>query len=120
MTQTSRRLVLLLLTLPLLVSAAAGIQEPKRQFTLDAKKFKFSPGRLEVEEGDVVRITLIAGDIPHSFTIDDYRIAKRGEPGKPLTFDFLADHSGTFKFYCNLTIDDGCKKMSGELIVKKK
>lgn len=77
------------------------------------------PARLEVEEGDIVRITLIAGDIPHSFTVDTYRIAKRGEPGKPVTFEFLADRAGTFRFYCNLMIDDGCRKMAGELVVRK-
>lgn len=118
MTLTMRRCLLLLL-LPALLSAAPRAPQSRREFTVDAKKYTFSPARLEVEEGNLVRITLIAGDIPHSFTIDDYRIAKRGNPGKPVTFEFLADHAGTFKFYCNLTIDDGCRKMAGELVVKK-
>ena len=120
MTQTSRRALLFLLVVPALLSAAPRPQEARREFTVDAKKYAFAPARLEVEQGDVVRVTLIAADIPHSFTIDDYRIAKRGEPGKPVTFEFLADRAGTFKFYCNLTIDDGCRKMAGELIVAKK
>lgn len=120
MTQTLRRSLLLLLVLPALLSAAPLRQGAKRDFTVDAKKYAFTPARIEVEQGDVVRVTLIADDIPHSFTIDGYRIAKRGEPGKPVTFEFLADHAGTFKFYCNLTIDDGCRKMAGELVVTKK
>lgn len=120
MTHTLRRCLLLLLLVPAMLSADAGRVQGRREFTVDAKKYKFEPARLEVEEGDLVRITLIAGDIPHSFTIDSYRIAKRGEPGKPVTFEFLADHAGTFKFYCNLMIDDGCRRMSGELVVKKK
>lgn len=119
MTMTARRSLLLLLVLPALLSAAPRPQGAKREFTVDAKKYAFAPARIDVAEGDVVRVTLVAGDIPHSFTIDDYRIAKRGEAGKPLTFEFLADRAGTFKFYCNLTIDDGCKKMAGELIVTK-
>lgn len=119
-TPSLRRALLLLLVVPALVAAAPRPQEAKREFVVDAKKFAFSPARIEVEEGDVVRITLIAADIPHSFTIDEYRIAKRDEPGKPLTFEFLANRAGTFKFYCNLTIDDGCRKMAGELIVAKK
>lgn len=120
MTQTSRRYLLLLLVVPAFLSAAPRPQTSKREFTVDAKKFAFTPARVEVEQGDVVRVTLVTADIPHSFTIDDYRIAKRGEPGKPVTFEFLADRAGTFKFYCNLTIDDGCRKMAGELIVTKK
>jgi cytochrome c oxidase subunit II len=119
MTLTMRRCLLLLLLVPALLSATPRAPHAKREFTVDAKKYAFSPARLEVDEGDLVRITLIAGDIPHSFTIDDYRIAKRGNPGKPVSFEFLADHAGTFKFYCNLMIDDGCRKMAGELVVKK-
>ncbi len=118
MRHTLRRGLLLLLVVPALLSAAPAATQSKREFTVDARKYGFSPARIEVEQGDVVRITLISADIPHSFTVDDYRIAKRGEPGKALTFEFLADHPGTFKFYCNLTIDDGCKRMSGELIVR--
>lgn len=118
MTHILRR-CLLLMVLAALFPAAPHAQT-KREFTVDAKKYKFEPAHIEVDEGDVVRITLIADDIPHSFTIDNYRIAKRSEPGKSVTFEFLADHAGTFRFYCNLMLDDGCRKMSGELVVRKK
>lgn len=103
-----------------LTVVALSAQTAKRDVTLDAKKFAFTPGRIEVFEGDVVQITLVPADIPHSFTIDAYKIAKRAEPGKPVTFEFLCDKPGTFRFYCNLTIDDGCKRMAGELVVAKK
>ena len=119
MTLSLRRAILALVLLPALLSAAPRPTQGRREFTVDAKKYKFAPARIEVDEGDLVRITLVAGDIPHSFTIDDYRIAKRSEPGKPVTFEFLADRAGTFKFYCNLMIDDGCRKMAGEMVVRK-
>ena len=95
-------------------------QTAKREVTLDANKFAFTPAKIEVFEGDVVQITLVPADMPHSFTVDAYKIAKRAEPGKPVTFEFLCDKTGTFRFYCNLTVDDGCKRMIGELIVHKK
>lgn len=106
----------------LLAQAAVtrAAQLPKRQITLDAKKFAFTPAKIEVFEGDVVEITLVPADIPHSFTVDAYKIAKRAEPGKPVTFEFLCDKPGTFRFYCNLSLDDGCKRMAGELTVRKK
>lgn len=119
MMRRMRRCLLLLLILPAVLSAAAPPQT-RREITIDAKKYAFAPARLEVTEGDLLRITVVAADIPHSFTIDSYRIAKRAEPGKPVTFDLLADRAGTFKFYCNLMIDDGCRRMSGELVVKKR
>jgi heme/copper-type cytochrome/quinol oxidase subunit 2 len=51
-------------------------------------------------------------------TIDSYRISKRVSPGQPVTFEFRADHPGTFPYYCNLQIDDGCRRMRGELVVR--
>ena len=43
-----------------------------------------------------MRVTFSTSDIPHSFTIDKYRIAKRVEPGKPIVFEFRADQPGRF------------------------
>jgi heme/copper-type cytochrome/quinol oxidase subunit 2 len=84
----------------------------------EADRYAFSPARIEVRQGDIVKITLIAEDIAHSFTIDEYRISKRASPGRSVTFEFCADRSGRFVFYCNLTADEGCQAMRGELIVR--
>jgi cytochrome c oxidase subunit 2 len=110
----------ILSAMTILAAAGSTAALNKREVTLDAKKFAFSPATIDVFEGDVVQITLVPADIPHSFTVDAYKIAKRAEPGKPVTFEFLCNKAGTFRFYCNLTIDDGCKRMAGELIVRKK
>jgi heme/copper-type cytochrome/quinol oxidase subunit 2 len=99
----------------LLLRAQEGSE---RRFTVSAHKYAFSPERLEVQQDDVVRITFSTSDIPHSFTIDKYRIAKRVESDKPIVFEFRADQPGRFPIYCNLTADEGCKKMVGELVVK--
>ena len=64
------------------------------------------------------RSTLHTDDIAHSLTIDEYRIAKRVGPGHPVTFEFRADRAGTFPYYCNLQIEDGCRQMHGELVVR--
>ena len=71
-----------------------------------------------MDENDLVRVTMKTEDIPHSFVSDEYRIAKRAAPDRPTTFEFRADQAGTFKFYCNLKIDDGCREMHGELTVR--
>jgi heme/copper-type cytochrome/quinol oxidase subunit 2 len=89
----------------------------ERAVTVAAHKYAFSPARLEVRQDDLVRVTFSTDDIPHSFTIDKYRIAKRVEPGKPIVFEFRADQPGRFPIYCNLATDDGCRKMIGELVV---
>jgi heme/copper-type cytochrome/quinol oxidase subunit 2 len=110
--------VALLLASAVAFSVASLAQEQgRREITLTAKRYEFSQTRIEVAANDVVKITLVAEDIPHSFTIDEYRISKRAAPGRPATFEFRADKAGTFPFYCNLTIDEGCRQMRGELVV---
>ena len=109
--------VLILIAFTLLVRAQEG---GERTVTVSAHKYAFSPARLEVRQDDLVRVTFSTDDIPHSFTIDKYRIAKRVEPGKPIVIEFRADQPGRFPIYCNLTSDDGCRKMIGELIVTSK
>ena len=89
-----------------------------RPWQVTASRYEFAPARIEVLQDDVVKIELRTEDIAHSLTIDAYRIAKRVNPGQPITFEFRADQPGTFLFYCNLQIDDGCRQMHGELVVK--
>ena len=107
---------------PVVTPAAAGQEQPpaRREFTISARKYAFSPARLEVTQDDLVKITLQSEDIAHSFTVDAYRIAKRAQPGQPVVFEFRADRPGTFPFYCNLAIDDGCRQMRGELVIRAK
>jgi cytochrome c oxidase subunit 2 len=100
-------------------SSRAQEQAPtQRHVDVVARKFAFTPPRIEVRQDDLVKVTLRSADIAHSFTIDAYRIAKRVGPGQSVTFEFRADQPGTFPIYCNIKQDDGCREMKGELIVK--
>ena len=101
-----------------LVLASHAAQERRREFSVSARKYAFDPPVIQVSQGDVVRVTLTAEDIPHSFTIDAYRIAKRAGPGGPVTFEFQADQVGSFEIYCNLQIDEGCRQMKATLVVR--
>ena len=93
-------------------------QGQAREFTVSGNAFAFSPSSLTVNKNDLVKITFTAHDMPHSFTIDDYRIVKRAGAGQTVTFEFRADRSGPFTFYCNLTQDAKCKDMKGTLTVR--
>lgn len=95
-------------------------QEELRAISVSAKKYAFEPAVIEVRHNDLVKITLRAEDIAHSFTIDDYRIDKRAPAGRSTTFEFRADKAGTFPFYCNLRSDSGCRQMRGTLIVRER
>ena len=89
-----------------------------REVTIRGDQYAFSPARIEVQKDEIVKVTFTAVDMPHSFTIDGYRISKRAAAGQTVTFEFRADRTGPFRFYCNLTQDDRCKEMHGELTVK--
>jgi heme/copper-type cytochrome/quinol oxidase subunit 2 len=68
------------------VASEARQQSPAvREFTVRAHRYAFSPTRIELNQGDIIRITLITEDIPHSFTIDEYRISKRVPPEHSVT-----------------------------------
>jgi heme/copper-type cytochrome/quinol oxidase subunit 2 len=107
-----------LLASPLVRTSVLRAQGSAREFTINGDRFAFSPVRIEVQKDDLVKITFTARDIAHSFTIDQYRIAKRAAAGQSVTFEFRADQVGTHRFYCNLSADDRCRKMEGELIVR--
>ncbi len=92
----------------------------RRDFTIVAKDFHYSPTRVKVIQDDLVKLTVRSEDIAHSFTIDEYRISKRVPAGGSTTFEFQADRPGTFAFYCGLTGDPGHKTMRGELVVRSK
>ncbi len=101
------------------VRSSAQTQGPtSHPIRIRARKYRFDPPHIEVNQDDVVMIEIETEDIAHSFTIDAYRIAKRINPGQPVTFEFRADMPGTFPYYCSLQIDEGCKQMRGELVVR--
>lgn len=104
--------------------------QSRRDFDVVARKYAYrvegnNTPVIRVSQNDLVHITLSTEDIAHSFTIEDkdgsqYRIMRRAEPGRPVSFDFRADTPGTFRFFCSLTIDEKCRDMQGTLIVEKK
>jgi heme/copper-type cytochrome/quinol oxidase subunit 2 len=106
-------------------SAVVLVAQSRRDFDVVASKYAFKVSgtdapEIRVTQNDLVHITFSTTDIPHSFTIEEapYRIMRKAEPGKPVSFDFRADQPGRFAFFCNLTIDDRCKEMRGTLIVE--
>jgi len=101
-------------------NAAAGQEEApnRREFTITAKDYRFSPDRLEVTQDDLVKVTIRSEDVAYSLTIDHYRVSRRVPAGGSTTFEFRADSPGTFAFYSNLTSDARHTKMSGQLVVR--
>ena len=92
----------------------------RRDITITAKDFRFTPSRVEVSRDDLLRLTVKSEDVSYGFTIDAYRIAKRVPAGGSVVLELRADREGTFAFYSNMTNDNRHAQMRGELVVRKR
>jgi heme/copper-type cytochrome/quinol oxidase subunit 2 len=92
----------------------------KREITLTARNYRFSPSRIEVAQDDLVKLTVQSEDNAYSVTIDEYRVSRRVPAGGSTTLEFRADRAGTFAFYSNLTNDARHAQMKGELVVRSR
>jgi nitrous-oxide reductase len=106
-----------LLALVLSSSRLNAQEESRREVSVSARHNGFNPARVEVHQDDLIKVTFTAEDAPHSFNIDEYRIAKRARPGHPAIFEFRADRAGKFPYYCTLTATSGPHEIKGELVV---
>jgi cytochrome c oxidase subunit 2 len=101
----------------LLLPFIAGAQEP-RKITVVAKKFEFSPSRIEVKVGEPVEITFESADTKHGFSVKDLDVEKViFEKDKPATVRFTAAKPGTYAFKCAKFCGLGHSKMKGEIVV---
>jgi cytochrome c oxidase subunit 2 len=107
-----------LLTLALLfVPLPEMSQGTSRQIHLDARQFEFTPGRVHVNQGDRVVITLTASDVVHGFYLDGYGLKTRVEPGVSQKIEFVADRAGKFRYRCSVNCGSLHPFMIGELVV---
>lgn len=101
----------------LIVPLPEGSAATTRHITLDTKQFEFSPGRVQVNRGDHVIITLTASDVVHGFYLDGYGFKTRVEPGVSQKIEFVADKSGKFRYRCSVNCGSLHPFMIGELVV---
>jgi heme/copper-type cytochrome/quinol oxidase subunit 2 len=106
-------LAALVLALPVPTLAAAQTH----RLTIDMAQYEFAPGRVRVNEGDTVVITLRAEDVVHGFYLDGYGVQQRVEPGVEQQITFVADRRGKFRYRCSVSCGPMHPFMIGELIV---
>ncbi len=107
-------------------------------FSLEAKKYGYTPSRIVVNKGDTVVLKPSSMDVTHGFLLDGYPVEFKTRKGVTLLrydweddngrvqsdwdrvseVEFLADKPGKFVFRCNQTCGNLHPFMTGELIVK--
>lgn len=109
--------------------------EPQeRNFTIQSRKYSYTPERIVVNRGDRVIIKLSSEDVTHGFYLEDHDIdakiraeyphfwlrhPSQGEEYEQVTeISFIAQKSGKFRYRCSITCGTFHPFMQGEMIVK--
>ena len=93
-------------------------QEP-RTIEIVAKRFAFVPSRIDVAEGETVRLLVRSADGVHGFGIKKFKVAEeipRG--GQPVSIEFTATAPGELEILCSEYCRKGHEEMSGKLVVR--
>jgi cytochrome c oxidase subunit 2 len=85
-----------------------------------ARKFEFEPARIEVTEGDRVRLVVRSGDAVHGIGIEKFNVSKIIPRDEKITIDFVASAAGTFPILCTENCGEGHEQMTGTLVVQAK
>ncbi len=89
-----------------------------KEFDVVAFQWGFEPQFIEVNKGDHVTLRITSDDVPHGLAIDEYQINETIMPGETVKIEFIADKTGSFKFYCSLVCGVGHDQQHGSIIVK--
>lgn len=92
-----------------------------RTFEIVASKFSFEPSRIEVTEGERVKLVVKSADGVHGVEIKKFKVNKRvPRGGDPITIEFVATTAGEFPIMCSEYCGDGHEDMKGMLVVAAK
>ena len=112
----------------LLLGAAAmsNQQDPAaasapREVPVVAKRFTFEPPRVEVMEGERIRLVVTSEDGVHGLEIKKFKVNKKiPRGGDKVTIDFVASAPGEYPILCSEYCGNGHEEMKGTLVVAAK
>lgn len=101
------------------IATPAAAETPReRFFEIHAKRFDYTPGTIQVNEGDTVTIRLVSEDVSHGLYVDGYEVKTTAHPGEEGTLTFVADKTGRYTFRCAVTCGEFHPYMVGYLDVE--
>ena len=100
---------------------ALGSEEPgsaPRTFEIAASRYAFDPPRIEVRQGEHVKLVLRSVDTTHGLAIDGYGVkVPIPKGGREVSVEFMAHRPGTFRMKCSEYCGSGHRRMQGRLVV---
>ena len=86
-----------------------------------AKRFTFEPARVEVREGERIRLVVTSADGVHGVEIKKFKVNKKvPRGGDKITIDFVASAAGEYPILCSEFCGNGHEEMKGTLVVAAK
>ena len=103
-------------------AVGALAQGEPREIPVVAKRFSFEPARVEVTEGERIRLVVTSEDGVHGLEIKKFRVNKKIPRGrdKVTTIDFVASAPGEYPIVCSEYCGEGHEDMKGTLVVAAK
>ncbi len=89
-----------------------------RTIDVVATRFAFEPSRIEVTEGERIRLVVTSGDGVHGVEIKKFKVNKKvPRGGDPVTIEFVASAAGQYPILCSEYCGEGHEDMKGLLVV---
>lgn len=95
----------------------ATSQSNEKIIKVSAKKFEFTPSKIELKLNQPVTFELATEDVLMGFSIPDFGARADITPGATQTLRLVPDKVGTFDFVCDVFCGSGHEEMTGVLIV---
>jgi cytochrome c oxidase subunit II len=96
-------------------------QGEPRTINVVAQRFTFEPSRIEVTEGERIKLVVTSGDDVHGVEIKKFKVTKKvPRGGDPVTIEFVATVAGEFPIMCSEYCGEGHEEMKGMLVVAAK
>jgi heme/copper-type cytochrome/quinol oxidase subunit 2 len=86
-------------------------------FHVESGDFAFTPGRIDVAQGDRVTLVLRSTDVVHGLHLEGYAVELVSDPGRPESATFVADRPGIFRYRCSIPCGPLHPFMTGRLRV---
>ena len=98
------------------LSPVTSASSKVRRVKVYAEDWKFSPLEIRVPLGTRLHLDFETHDSSHSFKELGIKVPLPQD--KPVSYEFVADKKGEYKYFCGRPCGDGCPKMVGKLVVE--
>ena len=99
------------------LGAVARAQTSEQVIRVVAKRFDFTPNRIELKKGVPVVLEFTTLDVPMGFNLPDFKVRTDILPDKVSRVRFVPDKTGTFEFVCDIFCGSGHESMEGTIVV---